>query len=132
MGRVMADGCDYQGYEFGANYLDSVCINGYLWDADSGEMGPDGWLYDSGGEIPCPQCNHDSWLLRTGESILESGHLAGYDGKPISECPFPRKGDEYHKRGDAQVFRYCWLKGYWDGAAEKRKETTDHDGHDSQ
>lgn len=51
--------CEYQGREFGANYLDSVCIDGYLWDADSGDGSPDGegWVYTSGGDIPCPQCN---------------------------------------------------------------------------
>lgn len=54
-------GCDYQGHEFGATYLDSVCIDGYLWDADSGNADPsgDGWIYDKGGDIPCPQCNHE-------------------------------------------------------------------------
>jgi len=53
--------CDYQGREFGAPYLDSVCIDGWLWDADSGSEGPDGtWIYDHGGPdtgIPCPKCN---------------------------------------------------------------------------
>lgn len=51
--------CDYQGFEFGATYVDSVCIEGYLWDADSGEVCEDGWgcYYTVGGEIPCPQCN---------------------------------------------------------------------------
>ena len=50
--------CDYQGYEFGAgSYPDSVCIDGYLWDADSGDACDDGWCYTLGGEIPCPQCN---------------------------------------------------------------------------
>lgn len=38
---------------FGANYPDSQCIEGYLWDEDSGEG--DGFLY-SGGDIPCPYC----------------------------------------------------------------------------
>ena len=27
--------CDYQGHEFGASYLDSICIDGFLWDADA-------------------------------------------------------------------------------------------------
>ena len=27
--------CDYQGYEFGARYPDSVCIDGRLFDADN-------------------------------------------------------------------------------------------------
>jgi hypothetical protein len=48
--------CDYQGYEFGAPYPDSVCIDGMLWDADSGNPGED---LTSGGDIPCRQCN---WL----------------------------------------------------------------------
>lgn len=46
--------CGYQGNEFGASYPDSVCVDGYLWDADSVE--DDGMLY-IGGDIPCPQCN---------------------------------------------------------------------------
>ena len=47
--------CDYSGHEFGASYPDSVCIDGYLWDADSCDE-PGGPLY-SGGEWPCPRCN---------------------------------------------------------------------------
>ena len=55
-------GCDYQGQEFGAhNYPDSVCVEGYLWDADSGEATDDGWMYDSGGDIPCPKCNREEY-----------------------------------------------------------------------
>ena|SRR3990170_3683498 len=56
-------GCDYQGQEFGAaNYPDSVCIDGYLWDADSGNADPsgDGWIYTNGGDIPCPKCNAEA------------------------------------------------------------------------
>ena len=51
--------CDYQGHEFGATYPDSVCIDGYLWDADSGDASADGegWVYTNGGDIPCPQCS---------------------------------------------------------------------------
>ena len=52
--------CDYQGHEFGANYPDSVCIDGFLWDADSGDACGDGWCYTNGGEIPCPQCNAEA------------------------------------------------------------------------
>ena len=49
-------GCNYQGHEFGSeHYPDSVCIDGYLWDADSCDE-PGGALRH-GGEIPCPQCN---------------------------------------------------------------------------
>lgn len=38
---------------FGASYPDSQCIEGYLWDEDSGD---DEGL-TSGGDIPCPFCN---------------------------------------------------------------------------
>ncbi|WP_336982508.1 hypothetical protein [Acinetobacter modestus] len=38
---------------FGASYPDSQCIEGYLWDEDSG----DGEGLTSGGDIPCPFCN---------------------------------------------------------------------------
>lgn len=56
----VALGCDYQGHEFGASYLDSVCIDGWLWDADSCDE-PGGPLFE-GGEIPCPRCNTAAFL----------------------------------------------------------------------
>lgn len=46
-------GCDYYGNEFGAHYLDSTCIDGYLWDMDSGgidELSGANY-YDHGGGI---------------------------------------------------------------------------------
>lgn len=43
---------------FGATYQDSQCIDGYLWDLDSG----DGEYLTSGGDIPCPFCNPDDHL----------------------------------------------------------------------
>jgi len=50
--------CEYTGYEFGATYPDSVCIDGFLWDADSGYSdGEDGWNFTFGGDLPCPKCN---------------------------------------------------------------------------
>ena len=50
--------CDYQGYEFGAeNYRDSICINGFLFDADSWDG--EGYTVPAEDEeqIPCPKCN---------------------------------------------------------------------------
>jgi hypothetical protein len=47
--------CNYQGYEFGAGYLDSVCIDGVLFDADNCD--DDGNLYEPMQEIPCPICH---------------------------------------------------------------------------
>lgn len=61
--------CNYQGYEFGAHYPDSVCCDGYLWDADSGG---DGYL-DNGGDIPCPQCNRAAWMAYYRGEIIECG-----------------------------------------------------------
>ena len=55
--------CDYQGYEFGASYPDSVCIDGFLWDADSGDACGEGWCYTNGGEIPCPQCTPEAYAV---------------------------------------------------------------------
>ncbi len=61
--------CGYQGYEFGANYPDSICCDGYLWDADSGY----GEYLDNGGEIPCPMCNRSAWLAYYRNEIIECG-----------------------------------------------------------
>lgn len=61
--------CGYQGYEFGAHYPDSICCDGYLWDADSG-YGK--WL-DNGGSIPCPNCQREAWLDYYREEIIDCG-----------------------------------------------------------
>lgn len=55
-------GCNYHAPHFGARYPDATCIDGYLWDLDSGSG--DGML-DSGGDDPCPWCNtreYVEWL----------------------------------------------------------------------
>ena len=49
--------CSYQGYEFGAKYPDSVCIDGWLFDAD--HCDGDGNLYDTGDYVPCPMCRRE-------------------------------------------------------------------------
>lgn len=61
--------CDYQGNEFGAHYPDGVCIDGYLWDADSGDS--DGLTH--GGDLPCPKCNAESWLEHWKSQWVEDG-----------------------------------------------------------
>lgn len=68
--------CGYQGHEFGSHYLDSVCIDGYLWDADSGDASDDGWVYTNGGDQPCPQCNHDTWRDAHAESVQNDAWVA--------------------------------------------------------
>lgn len=82
-------GCNYQGYEFGGGYLDSVCIDGLLWDADSCDE-PGGPLY-RGGELACPQCNTEQFLADAltqakggGSGRMQAGsfdhaYVAGYD-----------------------------------------------------
>lgn len=50
----MAD-CQYQGFEFGAPYPDSMCVDGRLYDADNCD--DQGNLYEPSEEIPCPMCD---------------------------------------------------------------------------
>lgn len=56
-------GCGIEFPHFGANYPDAVCIDGYLYDLDSG--GPGEPL--AGGNDPCPVCNTEEWL----EDVLD-------------------------------------------------------------
>ncbi|EMY6817431.1 hypothetical protein ABCL21_004449 [Vibrio parahaemolyticus] len=69
--------CDYQGYDFGAHYPDSCCIDGYLWDLDSGGRDENGDTYlDSGGDIPCPKCNLKQRIKYLSEEINEDGYCS--------------------------------------------------------
>ncbi len=60
--------CNYQGYEFGASYPDSVCIDGRLFDADNCDG--KGNFYEPTEEIPCPICKRAKavkwWTERMG------------------------------------------------------------------
>jgi hypothetical protein len=66
--------CDYQGYEFGARYPDSVCIDGRLFDAD--DCDGEGNLYDNEEDIPCPIC-------RRADAV--KWHAARSSGAPYKE-----------------------------------------------
>ena len=57
-------GCGIEFPHFGGNYPDAVCINGYLWDLDSGGPGEELTI---GGDDPCPICNTEKWL----ENVME-------------------------------------------------------------
>lgn len=63
MSEIKANlGCDFHEPYFGATYPDACCIDGFLWDLDSGEG--DGYL-SVGGDVPCPSCNkakHDEYF----------------------------------------------------------------------
>ena len=51
--------CDYQGYEFGAGlYPDSVCIDGFLYDADDCDDKGNIYLHKNEEKKPCPKCNN--------------------------------------------------------------------------
>lgn len=51
-------GCNYEAPTFGARYPDGTCIDGYMWDLDSGDS--DGLT--SGGDVPCPWCNTTEFM----------------------------------------------------------------------
>lgn len=70
--------CDYQGYEFGANYPDSICIDGRLYDADNCDN--EGNLYEPAEDVPCPMCRRDDaiawWTRRFDDSENEAAMSA--------------------------------------------------------
>lgn len=84
--NIKTKSCGYQGYEFGAGYLDSICVDGVLFDADYCD--DDGNLYDREEDVPCPQCRPSDaikwWTRRmqnTGrtnaEARFRARHLVG-------------------------------------------------------
>jgi len=114
-------GCDYQGYEFGARYLDSVCIRGYLWDADSGSNPRE---LSSGGDIPCPQCNHEAWIAHHQEDIEEQGATAFDEGKKITDCDFLDKEIKLVYEADRELYIGFWQDGWRIAEAEKVSQGT--------
>jgi len=110
--------CGYQGHEFGANYPDSVCVEGRLFDADNCDE--KGLLYEPLDFIPCPQCNHDEWIEAQREDICERGVVAGYDGLPRESCP--QFTHENYTPEDRVCLRLVWLDGHDKGIELKQKE----------
>lgn len=109
-----AKGCDYTGYEFGGGYVDSTCIDGWLWDMDSCDE-PGGAL-SVGGDIPCPKCNHAAWLEHVKDGVIEAGYGAADDGDSKSSCPYPQNA---RFPEDGEILKKWWLKGFSDFHAEK-------------
>jgi len=65
--------CGYQGHHFGARYPDALCIDGYLWDLDSGDFNEG---FSTGGEIPCPCCktaDHLEYIAETVQDCFDPG-----------------------------------------------------------
>ncbi|CAH0528293.1 hypothetical protein CTH30272_01968 [Allocatenococcus thiocycli] len=68
-------GCGYVGHEFGAHYPDGQCIDGYMWDLDSGGLDESGDSYlDIGGELPCRKCNSKAFIRYHADSLLNDGY----------------------------------------------------------
>ncbi|QQO38315.1 hypothetical protein [Vibrio phage vB_VpaS_VP-RY-9] len=101
-------GCGEQFEFFGAWYPDGVCIDGYMWDLDSGE---DGNL-THGGDDPCPLCNTRRYYKDLEDEIGEAGYLSecvvGADDEwranhhdPLSNFPsnYAREMRRYWYRG---------------------------------
>lgn len=63
-------GCGYQGYEFGARYMDSICVDGVLYDAD--DCDNDGCLFEPLVCYPCPLCNQLEAMHSYADDWLES------------------------------------------------------------
>lgn len=75
-------GCGYEGYEFGGGYIDSVCIDGTLWDLDSCD--DDGNLI-SGGAIPCRKCNTAKWVAYLIDDFASTIHNGAHSGAMLVE-----------------------------------------------
>jgi len=69
--------CGYTGHEFGACYPDSVCIDGFLWDADSGDEGG----LTQGGDWACPRCNTARFIEDAAEEYSD-GSCGASMGRP--------------------------------------------------
>ena len=59
---------------FGAHYPDACCIDGYLWDLDSGDS--DGLT--SGGDDPCPTCHAKSYIKDLLDNEVNIGRIVGH------------------------------------------------------
>ena len=93
---------------FGANYQDSVCIDGYLWDEDS----CDGEGLTSGGDIACPFCKPDAHVEYLKDDFERIG-CAVCTGD-LTDYRFCET-----ERGSVKLYGHCakcesnqWAKGY--------------------
>lgn len=105
--------CDFHEPYFGANYPDACCIDGYLWDLDSCDE-PGGPLH-SGGDDPCPQCNHEAFMDRVLEDCEERGWLAADASEPRI---YAHHKVRYEQERDEACCREAWFRGYDQRAKE--------------
>lgn len=113
-------GCDFHEPYFGASYPDACCIDGFLWDLDSCHE-PGGPLY-SGGDTPCPVCNHASWLSGFSDDFFMAGYVAAEQGEPFE---YKHKAIRWEQPDDVAFIKQRWTEGYVemkkDKAAEQEK-----------
>lgn len=113
-------GCDYQGSHFGAHYDDACCVNGYLWDLDSGFTEEDGQHYlDIGGDIPCPRCNAKQYvksylsddLCNLGYESLDLPLPPNMIKNPLKKWPsnLRRMGKRYWRSGRREALKEAML-----------------------
>lgn len=105
-------GCSYTGYDFGAHYIDTCCIDGFLWDLDSGGIGDNGENYlDHGGEHPCPECNRTRHIEYFSDEWIDVGYCSVGDKlevkkikniMPDKDSNFRRKAKRYFQKGKRQ------------------------------
>lgn len=105
-------GCSEEFPWFGAHYPDATCIDGYLWDLDSGDG--DGYLY-SGGDYPCPYCNAREFIEYLRDEIEEKGWIAFTDGEPPKANPY-LAGSRFPHLTDQ--FQRMWTEGYRSAAID--------------
>lgn len=63
--------CNYQGYEFGAGYLDSICIDGRLYDADDCDRVDGELVFFEKDYQACPQCRQLEAMDNYADSNLD-------------------------------------------------------------
>lgn len=68
MMEELPDGCEYEGYDFGASYLDSRCFGGRLYDMDNCD--DEGNIFEPIAYIPCPKCNK-RWYPLAAQKVTE-------------------------------------------------------------
>jgi hypothetical protein len=96
--------CNYQGAHFGAHYPDAVCIDGFLWDADSG----DSRGLTEGGDEPCPSCNARARTRYFQDEIEEDGYCSVEH--PLS-IPKQIPKFKFAPAIERRLYRRFWMRG---------------------
>lgn len=113
--------CNYTGNDFGAHYDDARCVDGYLWDMDSGGCDDNGNVYlDSGGDMPCLQCNTRLHTLSYIDEVEESGYMSV--DHPFA---FPKSFPKFEecKPSERRLLKRYWMRGRKQRISEELKHT---------